>query len=359
MAAEVAKTNPGLTFQKIKRENYPAWGFRDNIPMYPFDMAFVFMNGGMGDYICWLPAIEWLMYEATWIRGTVIVPIYFQEVMEYFMKPRMPDWKFSTYKQINEVPRINDMPFRGPVDLQRESLNATGAHLLTCGWVYFTNKEGPPPGYDRYPRFKPEDLDRMELPELARSLEPKKYVVMTTGMTTNSRRIPSGYWNTVIEHVVARGLTPVFLGKSLMETGNAFNVHTQFDQALKTNLGVDLRDKTSLLQAASIMSRAAAVVGHDNGLLHLAGCTDTPIVMGYNLASPEHRRPHRAVGRVYDVHLQPGELACNFCQSNTNFVIGYNFRECFYKDNKCLDMLFDNQGKRWKDAIDKAILDNP
>lgn len=345
---------PRVTFEMVPQEYYPDWGFREKTPCFPLNMNFIFLNGGMGDYITWMQPIRWLASEATWIRGTLIFPTYFKELAAHWLKP-FPKWGFKDYAELKDMPTVDDTPFRGPLMLQQESLNATGAHLLTCGWVYFTNKEKAPPGWEYYPQLRQAELDTLELPEAAKVLEPGKYAVITTGITTPSRRVPGKYWNYVIEYVKERGLTPVFLGKSVVETGNLKNIHTEFDRELRIDLGVDLRDGTSLLQAASIMSRAAVVIGHDNGLLHLAGCTDVPIVFGYNLASPEHRQPRRQIGKVFNVTLTDAELACNHCQSKTNFVIGYNFQKCFYNDNKCIDLLFANKAQKWKDQIDLAL----
>jgi ADP-heptose:LPS heptosyltransferase len=264
---------------------------------------------------------------------------------------------------MKQVPKEDKTPLRGPLILEHQALNATGAHLLTCGWVYMTNKEKAPNHnsavdglpWHHYPKFKQADLDALTLPEEAKQLEGKRYAVITTGVTTPSRNIKPEYYNMIIDHVIAKGLTPVFLGKRVTGTGNQRNIHTVYSDQVNYKLGVDLLDKTSLMQAASIMSRAAFVVGHDNGLLHLAGCTEVPIVFGYNLASPEHREPVRQIGKVYNVHLEHKDLACTFCQSNTNFVIGYNFRQCFYADLKCMDLLFENNAERWRVKMDEAL----
>ncbi len=344
-----------FSFEKLTTKFYPERvGFRPNIPMFPLKMSFIFMNGGCGDYITWMQSIRWLATEATWIEGTLIVPKYFRELAEYWMKP-FPEWRFTDYASTDQIEKLNEMPYRGPVDLNRESLNATGAHLSTCGWVYFTNKECAPDGWDYYPPFKQEDLNSVMLPAEAAGLH--NYAVITTGETTNSRKVPPGGWNPIIEYVISKGLTPVFLGKSIVETGNPKNIHTSWRKETNHTVGVDLRDKTSLMQAAAIMSRAKFVVGHDNGLLHLAGCTEVPIIFGYNLASPKHREPKRPIGKTYNVCLTDKELSCNFCQSRTNFVIGYNFRECFYGDLQCMSMLFADGGARWKRQIDQALAD--
>ena len=346
-----------FTFEHTPTEYYPEKNFRPRTPMFPLKMSFIFLNGGMGDYVTWMTPIQWLAEEAPWIVGNLIIPTYFKEFAAYFLR-KYPKWSHFEYKDLESMPKINDMPFRGPVELPRESLNATGAHLLTCGWVYFTNKEKAPQGWDHYPHFEQADLDAVVLPVEAARLKPKQYAVLTTGMTTNSRKAPPGAWNPVIEHCKALGLTPVFLGKQVMDTGNARNIHTEFDALLKTDLGLDLRNKTTLMQAAAIMSNARVVIGHDNGLLHVAGCTDVPIVFGYNIAAPEHREPRRAVGKCYNVVLTPEELSCNFCQSNNNFVIGYNFRECFWGDRACMTKLFENGGQRWIAQINRALKEN-
>jgi hypothetical protein len=348
-----------ITFERVPQEFYPEQTFRPNTPMFPLKMNFIFINGGCGDYICWLRPIQWLAEYATWIHGTLIHPIYLHELAGHFLGG-IKTWSHKDYKTLQEAQPNNDTPFRGPVILQQESLNATGAHLSTCGWVYFTNKDSPPEGNDSkgrpwsaYPHLEQEYLNTIEVPQGTPA--PKTYAVITTGTTTSSRTIKPEYWNTVIEYVRSIGLIPVFLGKSVVETGNARNIHTEFRRELRFDLGVDLRDKTTMMQAAAVMSKAAVVIGHDNGLLHLAGCTDVPLVFGYNLASPKHRKPSRPEGRVYDVILDDGELACNFCQSNNNFVIGFNFRSCMYNDLKCLDLLFANGAAKWKKQIDLAL----
>ena len=345
-----------FTAERLPVEYFPETMFRPGTQMFRTKMACVFVNGGAGDYFTWLQAVRWLASEAKWIQGSLICPVYLKEIAEYFLKPY--GWPVVTFKDI--PPSMNDQLFRGPVVLDRESLNATGGHLSNCGWVYFCNKDKAPEGWDSYPQFKQEDLDAVPLPNNeAYGLEPGTYAIMTTGQTTDSRKVPGKYWNPIIEHVIARGLTPVFLGKSVVETGNASNIHTKFDAAIRYDLGLDLRDKTTLMQAAAIMSRAAVVVGHDNGLLHLAGCTPTvPIVFSYNIASPEHRepkRPHLKRNGVFNVTVSREELACINCQSNMNFFIGFNFRNCMYSDLKCVHLLFANSGERYKKAIDEAL----
>lgn len=345
-----------ISIKKQKVMEYPVKaGFRPGIPVVPRPVNFLFVNGGMGDYICWMQAILWLVHHATWIQGRLICPDYFHELANYWLKGQ---WPVHSYQFLNED-NNNKTPVRGPVNLVNESLNATGAHLMDCGFAYYACQLPPPEGWNHYPRFG--DLARFAgLPE--------KYCVITTGKTSPSRHVPGEYWNYVIDHCIERGFTPVFLGASVMPVGGEGtkieDVRTTFDEGVHYAKGIDLRNKTTLLEAAAIIQRASFVVGHDNGLLHLAGCTETPIIFGYNVASPLHRRPRRNKGPIYDVTLSKDELSCIHCQSRTNFVIGFVFHECFYKkngkargyvENQCIIQMFEDRARRWREQIDLCI----
>jgi ADP-heptose:LPS heptosyltransferase len=98
-----------------------------------------------------------------------------------------------------------------------------------------------------------------------------------------------------------------------------------------------IREKTTLIEAGNIIAGAQVICGLDNGLLHLAGCTDTPIVAAYTTVRPEHRLPYRhgSLGSGCYVVEPDEDLACRFCQSNMDFEFTHDFRDCFYKDFKC------------------------
>ena len=190
-----------ITFKRIEQGTYPEWGFRPNVPMFPMSMNFVLLNGGMGDYICWMPAIKWIATHCTWIKGTIVGPNYLRELAEYWMKD-FPTWEYNLYEDTRDKPENDQLPFRGPVVLQHQSLNATGAHLLTCGWVYMANQEkAPSPEWDRYLPIEKDFLATVPLPVESRVLDKQKYAIITTGITTESRRVPGKYWNPIIEHI--------------------------------------------------------------------------------------------------------------------------------------------------------------
>jgi hypothetical protein len=157
---------------------------------------------------------------------------------------------------------------------------------------------------------------------------------------------------------VSLGITPVFLGKSdILLDGNKT---TKFKEDIHFHKGLDLREKTTVIEAAAIMQYAECTVGLDMGLLHVAALMkDSKIIFGYNIVLPEHRRPRRDHGRCIDLFITKEELECIACQSVIKKLPTHKFDKCYYGDNKCIDLLFANESERWKKAIDEILTDAP
>jgi ADP-heptose:LPS heptosyltransferase len=168
---------------------------------------------------------------------------------------------------------------------------------------------------------------------------PKKYVVLTTGYTVGVREFKADSVNKIISFVKSKGYTPVFLGSEKTATGAKHVIKGVFDDKVTYHSGLKLINQTTLLEAAKIMQGAKAVVGVDNGLLHVAGCTDTNIVAGYTTVAPQFRAPYRATNGVWMAVVPEESLACRFCQSNTNFLYGVDYTKCFEKDLLCVKQM--------------------
>jgi hypothetical protein len=137
----------------------------------------------------------------------------------------------------------------------------------------------------------------------------------------------------IAEWVKSRGLIPVYIGKvdaSEMWKDSPFKL--SFDSLPE---GVDLLNKTSLLEMASIMARSRAVVGLDSGPIHVAGTTSVPIVCGFTNVDPKHREPIRKKGIF--IPITP-EVECAHCQSNW-WLNYYDFGFCYFKHADCLKQM--------------------
>lgn len=133
-----------------------------------------------------------------------------------------------------------------------------------------------------------------------------------------------------------QGFIPVFIGKTDMDQ------HLSDAQKPKTALpndlseyGVDLRNKTSMLELVEMFKHCKAVCGVDSGPIHLAGTTNVPIICGYTSVAPEHRIPIRKEGKTYAL---TADIACIGCESRwrSNY---WNFENCFHGHANCSKLL--------------------
>jgi len=158
-------------------------------------------------------------------------------------------------------------------------------------------------------------------------------VVVVTGYTAKSREWPVSEVNNYIGWLKSQGHPIVLLGAATLAAKSAEGVNAEGC--------IDLRDKTSLLEAHAIMSQAAAVVGVDNGLTHLAGTIvaefKPALITGYTTIDPQYRRTPTARWDIRAQHevVPPSKLDCRFCQSKFNNLFEHDFRECLYGDYQC------------------------
>lgn len=310
---------------------------------------FVITNGGIGDFLAWLPALLFLRSVNPQLIGHVFSPSYFKPLVDNFIENRLkeislsqnsPNWQSYTMDEFRNNPlHRKARPTFAPHD---QPINGMGAHLLDLGFIYFAALTPPPPEFNFYPTF--------DLTTVFTTLFPENtpFAIITPGATYPNRQMPSSTFNEINLHLIKNGITPVALGAPSVGTRTVhFNPDYDFSNV------IDLRGKTTLLQALKIMENAKLVIGLDNGLLHLAACTTTPIIFGYNIASPEHRRPRRKKGTILDIHPDPKVLTCTFCQSKMRFMFNHDFKDCLYKDNKCLEFLADP--KPWCELVDEIL----
>lgn len=331
----------------------PQHGFRLGSHAPEVVMNFVFNDEGMGGFINYTGATTWLAENAPYIRGRVWV--------EQFLVPLLSDihapyknWKVQPHNQFARLVEDGSSTLGPMISVRggppkRELVTALGTHPFDVGFGYFASTCPAPPDA----RLPVLDYEAHKLPSKIKRLQ-KNYVVFTAGGTTPVRTMRGRDVNPLVRHVKALGLTPVFLGKRDMLTDG--KVNTSFADDTDYEAGVDLRDQTSVKDAACIMQHAKATVGVDGGLLHLAALmAESRIVFGYNITSVEHREPRRNHGRTVNVALTRDELSCTACQSTWKVMLGHLYDRCYYSDQKCLDLLFANDSIKFKNAIDEVL----
>lgn len=310
--------------------------FRSGHKLATREVNFVVSGGGIGDYMGYIGCLQWIARNHPQIEAKVYCGAFMIEfcenVFSEFENWSVFDRDCLTEKLIREIPTFG--PYTTPI-------NGTGGHPLDLGFIYYCNiNPAPPDAYYPEVNFN-----------LVKDFPPGNYAVISAGAASPKNRVllPKAF-NGIKEHIIKRGLIPVLLGKTQITENRKVSFHNEYDFTGCENL----IDKTSLLEAAKIIDGAKFIVGLDNGLLHLAGCTKAPIIFGYNIAAPWHRRPRRRVNYpILEIFPDKKALSCVFCQSQMRFMFNHDFEDCVYKDFKCLEIL--NEPSTWCNVIDVIL----
>lgn len=329
--------------------------FRPNTKHASQAYNFFLTLGGLGDYLNWLPALQWIAEKCPQVKGQIFVNPPFDEVAKYLFK-KYQHWKVHKLAFAPSIMKDNELiidPKRFPI----KYIFSTGAHLLDLGFMLYCNQAIPMSGYNRLPPIDYEgpwkwpDLDPAE-----------PYAVFTPGATVDTRATPADAFNELVNYTISKGVKPVFLGKmNFSHRGQETGYFAKFKDGYDFTKGVDLREKTTLLESVQVMRGARFVIGVDNGLLHFAGTTEVPIIFGHTIARVEHRQIRRPKGLTVNIALSKETLPCIACQSDMRFILseeskkGHRFSKCIYDDYKCLELLFSNNAGTWKKAIDHVL----
>jgi predicted SAM-dependent methyltransferase len=179
-----------------------------------------------------------------------------------------------------------------------------------------------------------ENLCYIPLPEV--DISHFEFDVTNAVIIVSSYRDTTRLWKAAfVLHIAAwlkmQNFVPVFIGKTDMNLDTHLIPKTSLPADLSA-IGIDLRNKTTIPELATLMKYSAAVIGLDSGPIHLAGTTSVPIVCGYTSVAPEHRIPIRKVGTTLAV---VPDVRCKHCESNWASHL-HNYEECYFgPDPQC------------------------
>lgn len=287
-------------------------------------------DGGLGDMLAALVAVNYIVKTYKHVNLLVWVPDYLLEFAKNVL-PTVSVRDFTTAKEKYnpELPSITTR-WNGRHSGMKVHPVDYAFHMLCDQDVALKHKNYLKPDFTKVNRALPVEMFRT-------------YVVVTTGFTAANREFLPDTINAITKYIKEAGYDVVFLGKKQTTTGTKHIIQGNFNEEIDFSVGTNLIDKTSLLEAALVMNDSMAVVGLDNGLLHLAGCTSVNIVGGFTNVDPKFRMPYRQdkLGRWYHPVVPPESLGCRFCQSNMNFVYNHDFKECFNgpQDYSCIKQL--------------------
>jgi ADP-heptose:LPS heptosyltransferase len=284
-------------------------------------------NGGLGDCIAQMPAIKYMKDHCPNLVLHVWAPDYFlnfaRRLCPGVMIKSLTDAKIK-YKQF----------IGGGVQMHNPVHTNMGAHMVDVAFNLLVDKQVPIQ-HKNYLSLKTDTID------IKKFNLPKKYIILTVGFTAKVREMLPEVANGIIDYCKSKDVTIVMLGNEAARTGNGHVIEGNFKEQIKFSETLNLINKTTLIEAGAIIAGAKCIVGLDNGLLHVAGCTETPIIAGFTTVVPEHRLPirHNEVGwNCYTVEPEL-DLECRGCQSKFVHVFDFDFRNCYYDDYKCLPQL--------------------
>lgn len=297
----------------------------------------VYLNrGGMGDHLARLVPIRWILDTYPFVSIQLITPDYLAPLagacfkenarLTLIKESELVEGEMYAPSTLAELPEACTNMRMHTVD---HAFIMIADHLPTERKAREYIQLSPQPGSSRFPGVK--------------------YVVLTTNFTAKVREWPAPEIEATIIGLIKRGYTPVLLGKK--DVSDKITGYSA--QLLDTTGAIDLRDTTTLEEAHSIMYYAEAVLGVDNGLIHLAGMTSTPIIAGYTTVNPAHRIPIRPRG---EIRVIGPRVDCRYCQTNMNFVYHQDFRQCIYGDYACTTEM---TAERFLAEFDKLELDAP
>lgn len=268
----------------------------------------------------------------------VWVPDYFFDLARN-LAPNVIIKPFAKQKQYNDKLTT--------VKMSCKEHTSIATHLIDFAFHVFVDKQVE----DKHKNYLPLNVNNINIDKFNL---PEKYIVLTVGYTAGVREMLPNIANEIINWCDVNNLNVVILGSHSALTGHGHNIKGTFKEEILFDKTINLVNNTTLLEAGKIMSGAQCVVGLDNGLLHLAGTTDVPIVAGFSTVEPRLRLPYRHDTLGWNCYTAvPDEaIECRFCQSKMIHVYNFDFRNCYYGDKVCLPTI---TSQKYIDHIKKIV----
>lgn len=309
-----------------------------NASRVPFDPTVYAINSiSMGDVIATAPVIKWAIdnLHPQGVDYSVLVFPQFQDFFEF-----VPKQNLKPYGVAHTFPNNYLIRYLNTLGLPAGTARNTSMrmHLSRFASLKLTDRLIDPKHLSYLPL--------REVPVDHYGIDFDKAVLIITTHRDEVRHWPKKEVEETVQWLLDNKYQPVYIGK-------IDNDPFWKDSPLKASFdpppgGLDLRNKTSILELASIMKKSRAVVGVDSGPIHLAATTEVPIVCGYTNVAPEHRIPPRKAGKFYAV--QPG-IGCQHCQSYTNMHT-FDYGTCYLKTIECVSQM---KASKFISALKQAL----
>ena len=307
---------------------------------------FVLNHGALGDALTSLPAI---IHARSTRNDSFVMKVWVApwqiKLVEHLLAPY---GKFEVHSIKDFIALRKSKVELGPVSINAARHNThtrNRVHLVDYAFSFLLDAKPESMAERNYPTRAPLGFRHALIVD-------DDYVVFPIGATSDNKLFKAHVMQPVMEWVIGQGYQVVLVGTKVSHTraemgdgskSEELVIRDEVDKLPPELVArcIDLREKTTLLQLRDVLGYAAAVVGVDGGVLHLAGTTDTSIIYAMGTTHPKHRYIARQGSPNYKArYVGPRNLACAGCQSNW-LLTSHDFRFCAYeeKPNLCMDLL--------------------
>ena len=305
----------------------PSGDRRITLTLEPF--CFMFNSIAMGDVVAAVPTVKYMVEHHYTTQES-----YFVVSKPHFrcLFPFVPDENWRNYDEKEQFWGLPSGTLLGLISKKKETgvtrLTPKHMHLSQFGSIMLADRVLPFSELNYVP-LDPVDIEHF-------GIDFTNSVALVTSYRDKTRMWPAEEILKVAAWLQSKGITPIFVGKTDMGKEVREEVIPKSDLPDDiSGSGIDLRNKTTIPQLASIFSRAKAVCGLDSGPIHLAGTTSIPIICGYTSVTAENRMPIRKVGKTYPI--MPN-LLCIGCESRWRSNT-WNYENCYFKHAACCDRM--------------------
>jgi Glycosyltransferase family 9 (heptosyltransferase) len=275
-------------------------------------VCFHLNSAAVGDLVAAGPVLRRAI-QGPYAQGDYMVAVYpeFRCLFPFIQKDRMIHPDVMHHLQSFAVRRLN-MTLNSQKNVCR--LTPSKMPLIQYASVGLLG-ELTPDDQCYYAPLEEQDVSRF-------NIDFSRAVVVIVTYRDKMRSIDGENLQKISQGIKDMGLEPVFVGK----TGkiSIWKNHPAKTDFIYPGYGVDLIDKTTIPEMATIMSKSIAVIGMDSGPIHVAFTTDTPVISGFTTVRSDLRIPKARKGKSIPIETK---IECRFCQSNWNRDF-WNFVSC-------------------------------
>lgn len=287
----------------------------------------------MGDMIANLPALLYLCNTYTHVVPHIWVPDFIVPVYKDVLPSKAIVRGYSEQKKYKQ-----GLSTLTTGITNHKGVSSQRMHPVDYAFVVLLG-ELPGMEHKNYLKINPVDISKFNLPE--------KYVCISVGATVAVKVLPPNIINDVARHALSKGYTPVFLGSDQEDVIKGIeNLKVFLGDNIDYSAGINLCNKTNLMEAASIIAGSACLIGMEGGLTHIAGMTNTPIVSSYTFADPKLLMPIRENTLGFKVLPVEPTSDCRYCLSvgsftkhKTNPKQWADFSTCYFDTYDCVSSL--------------------